>query len=320
MGIGVVRKAFICYTNCMYTFTDRIKNELMELGAKENIPLSEMTSFRIGGNASYVIEADSYERVKMAAGLCQREDVPYYLLGKGTNILASDKGFSGVIIQFCHPVHMPLWTGNRAVVCAGTSLTSLAKESVMMGFSGMEGLCGIPGTVGGACAMNAGAFDAEMKQILRRVRVFRDGTDEWIDVGPDSLGYRRSEFAFPGSIVLEAEIELRPDDGLAKDRVAEYTRRRTLKQPLEYPSAGSAFKRPKGYYAGALIEQCGLKGMAVGGAQVSEKHAGFIINTGGATESDVSGLIRIVQDTVFRQTGVTLEPEIKRMGDFECIC
>ena len=168
--------------------------------------------------------------------------------------------------------------------------------------------------------MNAGAYNMEMKQILKRVRVLRNGADQWIDVKPESLGYRRSEFSFPKCIVLEAEIELTEDDGFAKERMLEFGKRRSEKQPLEYPSAGSAFKRPTGYYAGALIEQCGLKGKSVGGAQISPKHAGFIINTGGATESDVSDLIELVRNTVFEQTGVMLEPEIKRMGEKGCIC
>lgn len=320
MGIGLVRNTIVWYTNHMYTLTDKIKKSLIELGAKENISLSEMTSFRIGGDAAYVLEVDSYEQIKQAVLLCETEQVPYFLMGKGTNILASDKGFSGLVIQFCHPLHEPIWNGYKAVVCAGTSLTSLAKESVALGFSGMEGLCGIPGSVGGACAMNAGAFDAEMKQILRRVRIFREGQDQWVNVRPDSLGYRKSEFSFPGCIVLEAEIELNSDDGSAKEKMLDYIKRRSLKQPLEYPSAGSTFKRPRGFYAGALIEQSGLKGTRVGGAQVSEKHAGFIINTGSATEHDVSLLIKKVQDTVFEKTGVLLEPEVKRMGDDECIC
>ncbi len=319
MGIGLVRELIVCYTNYMYTFTDRIKKEFEKLGVKENIPLSELTSFRIGGNAEFVLDADTYEKIKQAVTLCIREGIPYFLLGKGTNILAPDAGYKGLVIVLSHPIHMPVWSENKVVACAGTSLTSLAKESVAKGFKGMEGLCGIPGSVGGACAMNAGAYNMEMKQILKRVRVLRNGIDQWFNVMPESLGYRRSEFSFPECIVLEAEIELTEDDGFAKERMLEFSKKRSEKQPLEYPSAGSAFKRPTGFFAGALIEQCGLKGKSIGGAQVSPKHAGFIVNTGGATESDVSDLIELVRNTVFEQTGVMLEPEIKRMGEKGCI-
>ena len=184
---------------------------------------------------------------------------------------------------------------------------------------GMERLSGIPGTVGGACAMNAGAYGAEIKQILSRVHVLENGTDRWIDVNPDEMGYRKSPFSFPQRIVLEAELRLLPDDGGAAARMQDCTARRREKQPIEYPSAGSVFKRPEGYFAGALIEQCGLKGRQIGGAQVSEKHAGFIINRGGATENDVSALIAEIQATVTAERGVRLECEIKRMGDGVCI-
>jgi UDP-N-acetylmuramate dehydrogenase len=177
----------------------------------------------------------------------------------------------------------------------------------------MDCLCGIPGTVGGACAMNAGAYGGEIKQILKRIRIYRNGRDEWVNVQDGDLGYRRSAFTFPGAIALEAEFELRPDDGTAAETMQSCMEKRRAKQPLELPSAGSTFKRPEGHFAGALIDQCGLKGYSVGGAQISPKHAGFVVNTGGATERDISALITHVQKVVKEQTGVILEPEIKRI-------
>ena len=303
----------LCYNHSMYTCVQNGTEALLALGAVPNRPLSELTSFKIGGNAAWVLGPDAYETVGRAIGICQKIGLPYYVLGRGTNILASDKGYSGLIIRMEQPIHEPIWNGAHVTVCAGTSLTKLAKESVERGFMGMERLCGIPGSVGGACAMNAGAYGAEIKQILSRVRVLQNGIDAWQTVDPDTLGYRKSPFAFPDCIVLEAEFSLMPDDGTAAETMRECTRKRREKQPLSYPSAGSVFKRPTGNFAGALIEQCGLKGVSVGGAQVSELHAGFIINTGHATEHDVTTLIEKIQEVVLAQTGTALECEIKRL-------
>ena len=303
----------------MKNCTESTIASLLSYGVRQNVPLSERTSFRIGGNAAFVWNVTDYESLAKVLRIAADSELPVFLLGKGTNILASDDGFSGLVICFDRPTHPPVWHGNTVRVCAGTSLTQLSKETVSLGWMGMERLSGIPGSVGGACAMNAGAYGAEMKQILSRVRVLENGADRWINVDPDTLGYRKSPFSFPDRIVLEAEIVLQPDDGEAAARMADCTAKRKAKQPIEFPSAGSVFKRPAGYYAGALIEQCGLKGRQIGGAQVSEKHAGFIINRGGATEQDVVALVHAIQDTVRQQTGVSLECEIKRMGDGVCI-
>ena len=293
--------------------------QLLAFGAVQNVPLSELTSFRIGGPAALVWQVDSAERLCSLLSLTRAHRIPTVLLGKGTNVLAPDAGFDGLVIRFDRPTHPAEYAGNLVRVSAGMSLTQLAKETVSRGWMGMECLSGIPGTVGGACAMNAGAYGAEMKQLLRRVRILEDGELKWVDVLPDDLGYRKSAFAFPRRIVVEAELALLPDDGGAVQRMQSCTQKRREKQPIELPSAGSVFKRPEGHFAGALIEQCGLKGRRIGGAQVSEKHAGFIVNTGGATEADVAALVREIQNTVLRQTGVRLECEIKRMGEEACI-
>ena len=303
----------------MYKKDLQLTEKLLAFGAKSDVPLSDMTSFRIGGCASFVIEPKDYPEMTRMVRFCHENRIPVYLLGRGTNILAPDSGFSGVVIRFDKPIHSPVWEETHVRACAGTSMTQLARESVTRGLMGMERLCGIPGTEGGACAMNAGAYGSEIKQVLSRVRVLKDDTDQWIDVDPDQMGYRKSPFSFPNCIVLEAEFCLYPDDGEAERRLKEAVTRRKEKQPIEYPSAGSVFKRPKGSYAGMLIEQCGWKGKSVGGAKVSEKHAGFIINTGSATERDVLELITQIQQDVLEKTGFSLECEIRRMEDGECI-
>ena len=278
-----------------------------------DIPLAELTSFRVGGPARFVLRPQSYEEIRQAIEYAASVEMPVTLLGKGTNILAADSGFDGLVIRFDTPLHEPVFDGTKVIACCGTSLTQLSRETVKRGLSGMERLCGIPGTVGGACAMNAGAYGGEIKQILKRIRVLRNGRDEWIDVKDEDLGYRRSAYTFPGTVALEAEFELAQDDGTATETMQSCMEKRRAKQPLELPSAGSTFKRPEGYFAGALIEQCGLKGYSVGGAQVSPKHAGFIVNTGGATENDITALIEHVRAVVKERTGVTLEPEVKRI-------
>lgn len=282
-------------------------------GFERNIPLYELTSFRVGGAARLVLRPNSYEAIRDAVEFAERRNLPLALLGKGTNILASDHGFDGCVIRFDTPLHDPIYHGTTVIACCGTSMTALSRETVKRGLMGMECLCGIPGTVGGACAMNAGAYGGEIRQILKRIRVLRNGRDEWVDVSDGDLGYRKSIFSFPNAIALEAEFELKEDDGTATETMQRCMEKRREKQPLDLPSAGSTFKRPEGHFAGALIDQCGLKGYTIGGAQVSEKHAGFIVNIGGATEADISSLIAYVQKTVLERTGVMLEPEIKRI-------
>lgn len=283
--------------------------QLMELGAKQDVPLSALLSMRVGGKADFVLNIDNETALTEA----MRIDMPKILMGNGTNLLASDEGFRGLVLCLDKPWYSPKWDGESVTVSAGASLTTLAKESVERGLSGLERLCGIPGTVGGACAMNAGAYGSEIKDVLKRVRVYHDGKIEWRCVEDKDLGYRRSVYSFPGFIVLEAELRLGRDDGSARETMHSCMEQRRLKQPLEYPSAGSTFKRPEGYYAGALIEQCGLKGKRIGGACVSKKHAGFIVNDNHASAKDVIELIELVQRTVLEKTGVLLECEVKRI-------
>ncbi len=298
---------------------DSIVRALADLGAKQNVPLSELVSFRVGGPAAFVLQPRGEADLCRALDLCRDEHIPVIFLGNGTNVLPSDEGFSGLLLQMNGGDAAPVFAGTKVTVAAGYSLTALAKESVQRGLMGLERLCGIPGTVGGAVAMNAGAYGGEIKSVLRRVRVYRDGAFVWEDARIDDMGYRKSPYAWPETIVSAVELELQPDDGTAANAMADCIKKRREKQPLSLPSAGSTFKRPEGHFAGALIEGCGLKGCAIGGAQVSELHAGFIVNRGGATAGDIEALMRRVQDVVYSETGVHLEPEVKRLEELICI-
>ena len=298
---------------------DNVARALLDLGAKENVPLSELVSFRVGGPAAFVLQPREEGVLCRALNLCRDEHIPVILLGNGTNVLPSDEGFSGLILQLSGDGTAPLFEGEKVTVGAGCSLTALAKESIQRGLMGLERLCGIPGTLGGAVAMNAGAYGGEIKSVLSRVRCYRDGTFVWEDARLDDMGYRKSPYAWPKTVVTAVELELQPDDGTAAATMADCMKKRREKQPLSLPSAGSTFKRPEGHFAGALIEGCGLKGYSIGGAQVSELHAGFLVNRGGATAGDVEALMRHVQDVVYAETGVHLEPEVKRLEELICI-
>ena len=299
--------------------SESVGRALVELGAKVNVPLSELVSFRVGGPAAYVLQPKGEAELCAALDICQAEHLPVVLLGNGTNVLPADEGFRGLILQLSGDGAAPVFQGDRVVAGAGYSLTALAKESVQRGFMGLERLCGIPGTLGGAVAMNAGAYGGEIKSVLRRVRCFRDGAFVWEDARLEQMGYRKSPYAWPNTIVAAVELQLLPDDGTAAATMAECMQKRREKQPLNLPSAGSTFKRPEGHFAGALIEGCGLKGFSIGGAQVSELHAGFIVNRGGATAGDIRSLMNHVQAQVMSETGVLLEPEVKGLEELTCI-
>ena len=299
--------------------SESVGRALVELGAKVNVPLSELVSFRVGGPAAYVLQPKGEAELCAALDICQAEHLPVVLLGNGTNVLPTDEGFRGLILQLSGDGAAPVFQGDRVVAGAGYSLTALAKESVQRGFMGLERLCGIPGTLGGAVAMNAGAYGGEIKSVLRRVRCFRDGAFVWEDARLEQMGYRKSPYAWPNTIVTAVELQLLPDDGTAAATMAECMQKRREKQPLNLPSAGSTFKRPEGHFAGALIEGCGLKGFSIGGAQVSELHAGFIVNRGGATAGDIRSLMNHVQAQVMSETGVLLEPEVKGLEELTCI-
>jgi UDP-N-acetylmuramate dehydrogenase len=294
---------------------ERLYMTLKDLHVRFNVPLSSLTSFRIGGPAAIVLRPRGAEDIRRAIQACSQFGCPYCILGNGTNVLAPDAGYPGVVIRIDTPLTPPLFVDDTVTSPAGTALSVLARDSVANGFMGMESLSGIPGTVGGAVAMNAGAYGAEIRHIIKSVRVLKNGRVFDIETKKSDFGNRSSKYAAPGMIVLSATFQLEQDDGGAKKRMLEASRQRKRKQPLSLPSAGSVFKRPKGRFAGALIENCGLKGYSVGGAQVSPLHAGFIVNNGGATERNVMELISVIQQRVFDETGVRLEREVKLLSE-----
>ena len=281
-------------------------------------PMSRHTTFRIGGPADYFLMPSSMQEVKEIIRTCKEESLPYFILGNGSNLLVSDQGYRGVIIQLYRNFNEITVEGTKIRACAGALLSGIAAAAKNESLTGFEFAGGIPGTLGGAVVMNAGAYGGEMKDILEEATVMtQDGEILHIPVGELEMGYRTSVIKTAGYIVLEALISLQKGDLEAiKARMKELTEQRTSKQPLEYPSAGSTFKRPEGYFAGKLIMDAGLRGYQVGGAQVSEKHCGFVINTGNATAADVRALMNDVIKKVQEKFGVTLEPEVKFLGEF----
>ncbi len=286
----------------------------------EQAVMAERTSFKIGGPADACIGAPNEATAAALLLRCRQEEIPVYLLGNGSNVLVGDRGLRGVVLRLDgRPVSPAVQPDGCTVQCsAGVPLRRLCLFARDKGLSGLEFAYGIPGTVGGAVYMNAGAYGGQMADVLLSATCITATGARTTYVGEDlQLDYRHSVFMETGGMVVSATMRLQPDDAAAIGaRMEEYLRRRREKQPLEYPSAGSFFKRPEGHYAGALIEQCGLKGYTVGGAQVSEKHAGFIINRSGATAQEVRRLAQRVQEKVLQECGVELEPEVRFIGEF----
>lgn len=275
-------------------------------------------TFRVGGPAACFLTPSTKEQIREILHICQEEKTPYFILGNGSNLLVSDQGFDGVVLQVYKNMNQVTVEGEHLRVQAGALLSATARKALEAGLTGMEFAAGIPGTMGGAAVMNAGAYGGEMKDILESVTVLTpEGEQKELKNEELQLGYRTSVVKEKGYIVLEAVLSLKKGDPEAiKSRMDELKEQRVTKQPLEYPSAGSTFKRPEGYFAGKLIQDSGLKGFTVGGAQVSEKHSGFVINKGNATAADVMELIRQVTAKVKEDTGVTMEPEVKQIGEF----
>ena len=300
----------------------RVYNQLIQKVDKERVlldePMKKHTTFRVGGNADYFVMPKTVEEVRLIVSLCQKENLPYYILGNGSNLLVGDKGYRGVIIQIYKEMNEIAVDGDTIRAQAGALLSKVGSVALEAGLTGFEFAAGIPGTVGGAVVMNAGAYGGEMKDIVARATVLTEsGEILQLTNGELELGYRTSVIAKKNYIVLEAEYQLqignRED---IRTKMAELKMKRVTKQPLEMPSAGSTFKRPEGYFAGKLIEDAGLRGFRVGGAQVSEKHCGFVVNANDATAADILELMRQVSEKVYEKFGVTLEPEVKRLGEF----
>ena len=282
----------------------------------EEESMKKHTTFRIGGAAELFVSPGSEEALARVLDLCRRKRIPYYVTGNGSNLLVSDEGYHGVIVQIGKNLSSIRVLDHVIEAQAGAMLSVVAHKALEASLTGMEGVSGIPGTLGGALAMNAGAFGTEMKDITESVRVLdEEGQIRELSGEEMAFGYRTSAAQTHNLVILSARLVLEQGDREEiAERMEDLKERRQTKQPLDMPSAGSAFKRPEGHYAGALIEAAGLRGYREGGAQVSEKHCGFVVNTGGATAKDVRNLIRTVQDTVYENAGVRLEPEIRMLG------
>ena len=296
--------------------------KLSKIVEKEQIlieePMKKHTTFRIGGPAEYLILPQTTEEIADVVKLCRQEERPWYIVGNGSNLLVADEGVRGVVIQLLRNFNQIQVEGCQIRMQAGAQNAAVAKRALDASLTGFEFAAGIPGTIGGAVVMNAGAYGGEMKDILKEVTVLdQNGMIRTIPAEELELGYRTSIIARKGYVVLEAVIVLKTGDPKEiKAAMDDLKEKRVTKQPLEYPSAGSTFKRPEGYFAGKLIMDAGLRGFSVGGAQISEKHCGFVINKGNATAKDVTELMDETKKIVMEKFGVALEPEVKRLGQF----
>lgn len=283
-------------------------------------PMKEHTSFKIGGPAEAFVRARSVREIQDVVSFCGQQGLPFLVMGNGSNMLVGDGGIRGIVLQVGEQMKACRAEGSLLWAQAGILLSTLSNAALRSGLSGMEFAAGIPGTLGGGIYMNAGAYGRELKDIIQSVTYLDEtGTVQTAPAEALEFGYRKSLFSGRNMTILECTMQLTPDEpGLIKSRMVEFNRRRSEKQPLSMPSAGSTFKRPEGYFAGKLIQDAGLMGYRIGGAQVSEKHAGFVVNAGEATAADVLALIQHIQNTVQDKFGVRLEPEVKLIGEQEC--
>ena len=298
-----------------------IYEELCKIVSEDQIlkdePMGKHTTFRAGGKADYLVMPSNEEQVRDLVLLLKKENVPYYVMGNGSNLLVRDQGFKGVIIQIARKMNQIRVEGETIYAQAGALLSKIAAQALGEGLTGFEFASGIPGTLGGAVMMNAGAYGGEMKQVIVNACVLTSaGEIAVIPADLMELGYRTSVFAKNQDIILSAQLKLEyGNEAVIREYMDDLKEQRVSKQPLEYPSAGSTFKRPEGYFAGKLIQDAGLRGFQVGGAQVSEKHCGFVINKDHATATDILSLMEQVSDKVEAEFGVRLEPEVKIIGE-----
>ncbi len=299
----------------MHTLAQSLRN-LASDRLLENEPMSRHTTFRVGGPAELVFFPSSAEELTLALKEAHKAQVPVHLLGNGSNLLVRDGGLKGLTIIMGENYAQIQVEGTRVHAQAGARLSRIASMAQESGLAGLEFAAGIPGTLGGGCVMNAGAYGGQISDVLVEAEVLLEGERRVLSLAEMEMGYRTSMPLRRGGIVLSACFELtpaRPEDIL--QRMLQLNAQRREKQPLNLPSAGSTFKRPEGNYAGALIERCGLKGFSIGGAQVSEKHAGFVVNRGNASAGDILALIAHIQQVVKERTGVELEPEVRILGE-----
>lgn len=279
-------------------------------------PMSAHTTFRTGGAVDYFLVPKSVAMIKDAISILREHEIPYFILGNGSNLLVKDGGILGAVIHVGAQMSTMEVDGESIKAQGGVLLSALSAKALEHGLTGLAFASGIPGTLGGAIVMNAGAYGGEMKDVLVSVVVLTPELEvKTLSVAELELSYRHSVIPQNGYLLLEATLHLKKGDKKGiQQTMAELAGKRREKQPLQYPSAGSTFKRPEGYFAGKLIEDAGLKGRRVGGAEVSEKHAGFVINKGGATTKDILDLIALCQEEVFTRFGVHLETEVKVIG------
>lgn len=298
-------------------FLTELQNVMGGSGIFMEEPMKKHTTFRVGGPADVLVQPDETALAAILA-LCRQYHVSYSFIGNGSNLLVGDKGIRGVVIEMTDPMGNIEVDGTKITAQAGAMLSKIANTAASNGLGGMEFAAGIPGSVGGAVVMNAGAYGGEMKDIIEKVYVLdENGAQLELDRDALDLGYRHSCIPKKKYIVTKVVLELVPrNEAEIRSEMKELNEKRAEKQPLQYPSAGSTFKRPEGYFAGKLIMDAGLRGYQVGGAQVSEKHCGFVINKGDATAADICQLMRDVSDKVQAQFGVVLEPEVKMIGEF----
>ncbi len=292
---------------------ERLSAAAPALELRKNEPLSRYTTFRVGGPAALMALPGTGEEAELALRTAAELGVKPFFLGSGSNLLAADEGYPGFVVKLAGRFARSAPAEGGLEAGGGMPLSRLAAAAWERGLTGLEFASGIPGSVGGAVTMNAGAYGGELCQVVTSVTVMdRRGNVETVPSSRCAFAYRRSAFEDGTRLILSARFALQPGDPAEiKAKMDDLNARRREKQPLEYPSAGSTFKRPEGHFAAALIDQCGLRGLRVGGAQVSEKHAGFVINAGGATCADILALMDQIRAHVFRATGVTLEPEVR---------
>lgn len=301
----------------MQNWMEQIRQILSPEQIKEQEPMAKHTTFRVGGPADVLVTPDEKNLMQVIA-VARSQKIPVTVIGNGSNLLVGDGGIRGLVVEIGQGMDFIEIQGKSMKVGAGTILSKAANAAAKAGLSGLEFASGIPGSLGGAIVMNAGAYGSEMKNVLEKVTVLtRDGEIRTLDAEALDLGYRHSCIPKEQMIVLSAVLELEQED---REKIhaymAELREKRISKQPLEYPSAGSTFQRPQGYFAGKLIEDAGLRGYRVGDAQVSEKHCGFVINRGNATAAEICQLMKDVQQKVREQFGVELQPEVRMIGEF----
>lgn len=300
------------YNNYVNLFTSFYSDEDIKIDEK----LNQYVNFKVGGPADILLTPKNKDQILKTVNICNENNIPFYVIGNGSNLLVKDGGFRGVVISLTKVNNITV-DGEIVEAECGAMLKKVSDKAVENSLTGFEFACGIPGTVGGAVFMNAGAYDGEMSQVIESADIINEnGEVKTLSNEELGLGYRSSIVMKKGYIVLSARFKLEKGTVKSiKDLVSDLTNKRESKQPLEYPSAGSTFKRPVGYFAGKLIQDAGLKGYTVGGAAISEKHSGFVINKGGATAKDILDLIHHIQDEVKRQFGVELHTEVRIIGE-----